>query len=115
MTSSQNGALVLRAQDGGNYYLAVISDASGASPNAVAIFRRVGGSYTQITGAPTVSFTRGTPHTVTFRVRGNTLQLDFDGNTILTVNDSSITTPGYAGFRAYQTPQEMNDITWKVR
>ena len=106
-----DAGLVLRFQNNSNYYLCVIHDASSGSANLLYLFKRVGGSFTQLSTA-SISFVRGTSHTVAFRANGTTLEIDFDGVNKISTTDSAISATGGAGMRGYGGGNKFDSFTW---
>ena len=95
-----DGGLVLRFINNSNYYLAALLDDSGHSPNEnVRIYKRVGGTYTQLGGSVNITWTRGVSKTFRFQAAGTTLQVFVDGVSQLSVTDSAIAGPGGVGMR----------------
>lgn len=113
VTQGSDAGLVLRFQDNNNYYLAVVCDASSASgtPNVVKLYKRVGGTFTQIGTNQTIAFTRGTSHTLGFAVSGNALTVSFDGVTKISATDSALTAAGKVGVRANDSPATFDSFT----
>lgn len=97
-----DGGIVARFKDNSNYYLLTIyddssSDLQGQTEN-VKIWKRVNGQFTALKSKD-LNFTRGTLHRVRFELQGTLLTVYFDGNVVLSVTDSSITSPGKVGLR----------------
>ncbi len=114
ITAADDAGMVLRLADNNNYYLVAISDASGGNgaTNVVRIWRRVGGTFTGLTSGIPISFTRGTPHTLSFTATGSTLSVKFDGTTIGTVTDSAISASGKCGIRHDSGITTIDSFTW---
>jgi hypothetical protein len=112
MYSSNDGGMVVRAADTSNNYLLVVHDASTAgTPNAMFIYKRVAGAYTQLGTTATISFTRNTLHTVSLRVSGSTLTAAFDGADLITTTDSALAT-GFVGMRSNGSAAVFDAFRW---
>lgn len=113
ISAANDAGLVLRAQYKDDYYLAAIHDGSSSdSLNNIKVYKRVGGSFTLL-GSGSISFTRGTSHTFSFTASGTSLDAKFDGVSIVSVTDSSITASGKVGMRANATGQNtFESFTW---
>lgn len=114
ITEANDAGLALRLQDNNNYYLAVVQDNSstGANPNNVLLYKKVGGSYTQLGSTVTVSFVRGTSHTLSFSASGTSLVVKFDGVTRISVTDSAISAAGKCGPRTNGGNFKVDSFTW---
>ena len=116
ITVADDAGLALRLQNNSNYYVAVISDASAAigaaNQNKVKLFKRVGGTFTQLGTAQTIAFTRGTSHTFSFSAVGNLLTVKFDGSTLISVTDSSLAAAGRCGPRSDSFQASFDSFTW---
>ena len=100
MNHAHDGGLVLRFVNNSNYYLAALSDDSGSAPTEnVRIFKRVGGTYTQLGSSVNIAWTRGVSKTFRFQAVGTTIQVFVDGVSQLSVTDSAIAGPGGVGIR----------------
>jgi len=100
LDQADNSGLVARWQDGDNTYSLYIYDASASShANSVILDKIVGGGYTSL-GSASITFTRGTTHTVRLSVIGNVLKVLFDGSQVISVNDGAISTAGKYGLTA---------------
>jgi len=98
MTQSDAGGLVARMSDTGDFYFVLLSDNSSSSGTAtVELWKEVSGSRTKIAESGEVSWVRGTMHRVFWTVQGNAHTVMFDGATLLSVIDSSITAGTYVG------------------
>jgi hypothetical protein len=97
-----DGGLVLRYQDQNNFYLLALSDDSGANPTQnLRLFKRVGGTFTQLGSPVDVTFTAGgSPHTFRLTISGNNLTAYMDGVSKITATDSATTAAGAVGMRA---------------
>ncbi|MBS0370978.1 MAG: hypothetical protein JSS57_17490 [Proteobacteria bacterium] len=104
ITEANDTGLVLRLANNSNYYVAVIYDNSSSKVlqrSTVTIYKRVGGTYTQV-GGPNVSiapFNRGTPTTFTFSAIGTNLVVKVNGTIYINTTDSAISAPGLCGPR----------------
>lgn len=118
MNYASDAGLVLRLQDNNNYYVATINDGgSMTSPqNTVRIYKRVGGAFTQLGTDVTISFSRNTNHDFKFTASGTSLEVHFDGVSILSVTDSSLSAAGKAGMRhngaADPNGSKFNSFSW---
>lgn len=99
VSQANDAGMALRVSDVNNAYLMRVCDASAPiGPNTVALFKKVGGSYTQVGSSVAISFTRGTTHTFEFQAVGTTFKVWMDGTLVTTWTDSSLTF-GFSGFR----------------
>lgn len=91
LTQADDAGIVLRFADNSNYYVAVIADASSGtgSPNRISLYKRVGGTYTQVGSNVSISFTRGTEHEFEYKIIGTYHIIKFDGATVLTATDTA--------------------------
>lgn len=114
ITQAHDAGLALRLLDNNNYYVAVIYDGSAGTPNLVRIYKRVSGTFTEIGTAQSIAtFTRGTPHTLSFSAVGSALVIKFDGVTVKSETDSALTAAGKVGLRATaSTTNTFSSITW---
>lgn len=96
-TAGADAGLVLRLADNNNYYLLVLNDSLSSDPGWHRIYKRVGGSFTSV-GLGFKTFTRGTPFTVSFSAVGTTLKMIVDGEKIITMTDSDLSS-GRCGVR----------------
>lgn len=87
-TAGADAGLVLRLADNNNYYLLVLMDSLSGDPGWHRLYKRVGGSFTQI-GLGYMAFTRGTPFTASFSAVGTALKVIAEGEEIISVTDSS--------------------------
>lgn len=112
ITEAHDAGLVLRLVNNNNYYVLVVND-SGATPtaNRVVIYKRVGGSYSQVGASAAVSFPRGTPHTVEFRAVGNSLTVKFDGVAVISTTDGDLSA-GRMGPRANGGTAKFDSLQW---
>lgn len=86
---SDRGGMVIRYVSAGNFYMAVIADASASiDPGKVRLYKVVGGTATSIGGPYSISFTRGTPHIAQFKISINTMTFVWDGTQIFSVTDT---------------------------
>lgn len=110
-TQGSDAGLVGRFLNNANYYVAVVHDASASAlANTVQIYKRVGGTYTQVGSTASISFPRGTPHTLEFSIIGNVLTLKFDGVVKISATDSSITSAGGVGPRHNANPTQIDQF-----
>ena len=100
INTAGDGGLVLRVTNKSNYYLLALFDDSGAiAPQNVRIYKRVGGTFTQLGSDVNITWTRGTSKTIRFQAAGTTLTAFVDGTQVLQVTDSSLAGPGGVGMR----------------
>lgn len=97
LSASVDGGLVARFQDNNNYYLLAIRDGSGYPAN-LEIYKRSQGNYTSLGIAP-ISWPAGTQPSIKFVVRGSRLEAYLNGQVVLSLEDSSISTAGSVGLR----------------
>lgn len=114
VTQANDAGVALRLQDLGTYYVAVVHDASGTngSTNNVELFKRVGGTFTKLGTTVTISFVRGSPHTLTLGASGSSIYVKFDGATKISVSDTSISTAGKCGPRVNNGMCQFDSFTW---
>jgi len=116
MVTSQasDSGLALRLLDKNNYYLAVIKDGSHTPGNVVIVYKRVGGTFTQL-GSSAINFPINTVHSLAFSANGSSLVASFDGTPVVTVTDTSIAGAGKCGMRSGSTSTGLNpfgSFTW---
>lgn len=101
LTRADDGGVVLRFIDNGNYYVAVVADDSSTNvvKNIVSLYRRVGGTFTQLGTSQPIAFARGTEHELEFIAIGSRLIVKFDGVEKIAVDDTSLPATGRAGIR----------------
>lgn len=101
ISQANDAGLVGRVSDVNNYYLLAIRDSASGSggTNNLQLYKRVAGTLTSIGGPYTVSFTRGTTHTVRLEVTGTTIKAYFDNVVVASVTDSALSGIGRAGLR----------------
>ena len=78
---ADDGGLVLRFQNGINYYLLAFRDDAAPDPRGtynLALYHHIGTEYDQM-WVGNVNWPRGTVHTVRFEAEGNVLRVYFDG------------------------------------
>lgn len=99
ITQAPDSGIVYRLIDVNNYYLLVVHDASASgTPNTLTLYKNVAGTFTSL-GSSAISFTRGTSHTFKLSVSGTSLTGYFDGISVITATDSSLSGPGWLGLR----------------
>lgn len=118
MVTSQasDSGLALRLLDKNNYYLAVIKDGSHTPGNVVIVYKRIGGTFTQL-GSSAISFPINTAHSLAFSANGSSLVASFDGTPVVTVTDTSIAAAGKCGMRSGSTSTGLNpfnSFTWSL-
>lgn len=111
LRQANDAGLVLRLTDRNNYLLAAIYDSGSPSSNRVILYRRNGGSFTEVARA-TISFPRGTPRTFSFRMMGTAATVKMDGVTVLTATVTSNTAAGLCGMRANAGTQIFESFSW---
>jgi hypothetical protein len=91
--------LVWREQDASNFYeLDLFDSASSAgSTNVLKLFKVIANVKTQLGSSTAIGFTRGTPYRARAVMIGNAITIYFDGNSVLSTTDSSITAAGKVG------------------
>ncbi len=94
MTTSDFGGLAFNVVDTSNYYQLAVRDASSPVPNSLQLFKTVAGTGSAIGSSPSISFTRGTSHTISVTTTndgsGNmVIAVSFDGIQVLTYTDST--------------------------
>lgn len=103
VTDANDTGLVLRLADNSNYYVAVIYDNSSTNTpvrNTVTIYKRVGGTYTQVGSNVAIpTFNRGTATTFAFSASGTALVVKVNGTTYISTTDSAISAAGRCGPR----------------
>jgi hypothetical protein len=78
---ADDGGLVLRFEDGANYYLLTFRDDAAPAPRGdenLAVYHHIGDEYDQM-WVKDVRWTRGSPHTIRFEAEGGLLRVYFDG------------------------------------
>lgn len=98
-TAGAEAGLALRLADNNNYYLLVLMDSLSGDPGWHKLYKRVGGSFTSL-GLGYKAFTRGTPFTASFSAVGTTLKVIADGDEIINVTDSDLSS-GRCGVRVH--------------
>ena len=113
-SAADDGGVVLRFQDQSNFYLmALADDLSGiGSGNNIRVFKRVGGTFTQLGSTVNVLWTRGTVKTFRFAMSGTTLTGYMDGALQFTITDSSIAAAGAVGMRAADSGVAYDAFRW---
>lgn len=111
---AENAGLGTRLTDNNNYYVATIVDDSAINPpdrNKVSLYKKVGGSYTQLGTTQTISFTRGTPSTFSIETTGTSIIVRFNGTSIISVTDSAHSS-GLCGVRTNGGALKVDSFTW---
>jgi len=85
---AQDAGITFRWQDVNNHYVFVFCDASGVAPNKFAVYKRVGGTYTEIALAY-VSWARGTTKQIGVFCKGSLIEVYFDDTLIISVTDTT--------------------------
>lgn len=113
-SAASDSGLVLRFQDQSNFYLMTLSDASGVTPSTkVRVFKRVGGSFSQIGSSYNFTWARGTPHTFRFSMVGSDVTAYVDGVAVITGTDSSISAAGAIGVRSnFDSNDKFDSLAW---
>lgn len=104
-----DGGMILRYLDNSNYYLLTMADLSSSGAGTFRIYKRVGGSFTQISADIHVSFPRFSIHEFSFEAVGNTLNVYMDGVVVGSATDSTFSGAGRIGFR------QNNDAAYYTR
>lgn len=103
ITEANDTGLALRLANNSNYYVAVIYDNSSTNTlirNTVTIYKRVGGTFTQIgTNVSIPTFNRGTATTFSFSASGTNLVVKVNGTTYINTTDSAHSAAGLCGPR----------------
>ncbi|HEX8904436.1 MAG TPA: hypothetical protein VF771_06325 [Longimicrobiaceae bacterium] len=94
-----DGGLVLRAQDGNNYYLLAIRDDSRYPYANLEIYVQLNGSFTPLTQQYDISFPVGSAKTIRFEASGTTLKGYVDGVLVAQATDATYSS-GLVGLRA---------------
>lgn len=91
--------LVWRLTDTSNFYELDIYDASSnaGNTNIIQLYKVVSNVKTQIGTNATISFARGTQHRIRVVHSGTSITVHFDGVSVISTTDSSISASGYAG------------------
>jgi hypothetical protein len=98
LDQAEQAGLVWRWQDASNFHELDIADASsGSSPNSAKLYKVVSNVKTQLGSTAIISFVRGVPHRARVSNIGTAIIVYFDGISIISVTDSSITTAGKVG------------------
>ena len=96
---SENAGLVWRWSDASNYYELIVTDSAASSPNTMKINKVVAGTLTALgSSTGTFTFPTGTHHYVRVTMLGSVITAYFDGVSILTVTDASLSS-GSVGVR----------------
>ena len=94
---ARSGGLVWRWSDASNYYVLSVGDSAASSPNTMTLNKIVAGTSTQLaTGS--IVFPTGTHHYIRVTMLGTTITCYFDGVSILTATDGSLSS-GSCGVR----------------
>lgn len=93
-----DGGLVLRMQDGADYYLLAIRDDSRYFYANIQMYRFIDGVETELTDQLDISWPAGTRKTVRFEASGTTLRAYVDGTLVQEATDGSFSS-GRAGLR----------------
>lgn len=117
ITEANDTGLALRLANNSNYYVAVIYDDSSTNTlqrNTVTIYKRVGGTYTQIgTSVSIPTFNRGTATTFAFSASGTALVVKVNGTTYINTTDSAISAAGRCGPRINGAGgHKFDSLTW---
>ena len=97
---ANDSGIVFRFVDNNNHYLLGLSDDSGASATInVMLYRKVSGSYTNITTPLNITWTRGSNKKFKLEGVGTTLNVYVDDVLVRTVVDSGIGVAGKIGMR----------------
>jgi len=95
---SEQAGLVWRWQDASNFYELDIADASASSAsNTAKLYKVVANTKTQLGSTVVISFTRGSPRRLRVTDIGTAIVVYFDGVSVISVTDSSITSAGKVG------------------
>jgi hypothetical protein len=93
LTQSDAGGLAFNVVDSSNYYELFVGDASSPTANTLQLYKTVAGTRVSLGSSASISFTRGSSHTVqviTAQSAGTTtITVLFDGTTKITQTDSS--------------------------
>lgn len=106
MDRADEGGLVLRFRDQGNFYLLAIRDnGSLLGHRTVEIFKRLDGEFTVLAFGVPLNWPRGQVRTVRFEAVGSSLRAYVNGVLIHQVTDSSLTQAGAVGMRYHDVPE----------
>lgn len=106
MDRADEGGLVLRFQDEGNYYLlAVREDGSILGHRNLELFRRTNGQWHLLEYGRDITWSRGTVKRIRFEAVGNRLRGYADDTLVIDVADSGITGRGRVGMRYHDVPE----------
>lgn len=96
--ADQSG-IVWREQDASNFYELDLFDSSSSagSTNVLKLFKVIANVKTQLGSSTAITFKRGTPYRARVTMIGNAITVYFDGNSVLSTTDSSITSAGKVG------------------
>lgn len=107
MDRADEGGLVLRFRDQGNFYLLAIRDnGSLLGQRTVEIFKRVNGAFVVLAYGYPVNWPRDQVRTVRFEALGSTLRAYVDGVLVHNVIDNSLTQSGAVGVRYHDVPED---------
>lgn len=102
LTTSDEGGIAFNVVDTSDYYEVVVCDASSPTPNTVTLYKVSSNTRTSLASA-SISFTRGTSHTIEAitALAGGALDITvlFDGTSVLTYTDTSPLGSGSVGLR----------------
>lgn len=97
LNQANQGGLVARYVDTNNHYRVEVYDDTttlgGGSSQLIRLYRRLAGVDTQLGIGTTVSFVRGTYHTLKWQLAATAITVWWDGTQVLALTDS----PGYQG------------------
>lgn len=96
---ADQAGIVWREQDASNFYELDLfdSNSSAGSTNVLKLFKVISNVKTQLGSSTVIGFTRGTPYRARAVMIGNAITIYFDGNSVLSATDSSITAAGKVG------------------
>jgi hypothetical protein len=91
-------SVVARFVDTDNYYIAQYTGDLTTTGN-FRIYKKVGGSFTELAASGTILVGQGWPPSVRFRIRDASKKVYVDGTELLTTSDNALTAAGLAGVR----------------
>lgn len=102
MTSADQAGIVIRGSNVNNMYFLAIRDGSSiGTPNQFEIYKIVGGTYTNISGAQSVSWTRGIAKRFGLKINGSAIDVYVDGAVVYSTTDGAVTGSARAGVYCY--------------
>lgn len=97
--NAYDAGLALRVNGNTHYLLAISSEAYTPSPQVARIYKRISGTYTDLTGAISITWPSGITKLVEFEAQGSSLRAYLEGALIASISDGSISAAGYCAMR----------------